>query len=459
MGERGKRKHILIVDDERITLRALREEFTAAGYAVTAVGDGQEASDQLGKQRFDLLLLDMQLPRKSGMEVLRECKRAAPDTLVMMITAYASVETAVAAMRCGASDYITKPYDIDDVLAKVEKLLAVSPAPEQAAPEPPANPCARDFLGSDPQIRKIRETIERVRDIPTSVMLTGESGTGKGILAKQIHYTGARAEAPFIHINCAAIPENLMESEIFGHEKGSFTGASQTQKGKFELAGEGTIFLDEIGLLPLNLQSKLLNVLQEYSFERVGGATPIPLRARIISATNEDLERSVEQGRFRGDLYFRLNVVRIDIPPLRYRKGDIPALTEMFLERYQRKLGKTIRVVDPAFYHILMQYDWPGNVRELENAMESAVALCGEGPLTPDALPMRITQHITDYARSAPAAPPASFKAYLEQQEAAAILSALEKFGGHREKTAQYLGISKRTLQYKLKNLNLSGQG
>lgn len=315
-----------------------------------------------------------------------------------------------------------------------------------------------EFLGSDPQIQKIRKMVERVCSIPTSVILTGESGTGKGILAKQIHYTGIRAKQPFIHINCAAIPENLMESEIFGHERGSFTGASQTQKGKFELAGEGTIFLDEIGLLSLSLQSKLLNVLQERTFERVGGSQSIPLKARVISATNEDLEQAVAQGRFREDLYFRLNVIRIDIPPLRYRKGDIPALTEMFLARFQKKLDKHIRSIDPSFYHVLMEYDWPGNVRELENALESAVALSGDGPLTPDALPMRITQHIKDYGGSPASEPKTVFKAYLEQQETNAIRSALERFGGHRGKTAEYLGISKRTLQYKLKNLGLTGQ-
>lgn len=454
MTEPRQSKRILIVDDEQITLRALREEFAAAGYAVTTAADGQAALEQLARQHFHLLLLDMHLPQKSGMEVLRECRTNAPDTLVIIITAYASVETAVSAMRLGAADYITKPYDIDDLLARAEQLLAAALVLEPKAPA--AKGTNREFLGADPQIQKIRKTVERVRDIPTSVILTGESGTGKGILAKQIHYTGVRAKRPFIHINCAAIPENLMESEIFGHEKGSFTGASQTQKGKFELAGEGTIFLDEIGLLSLNLQSKLLNVLQECTFERVGGTQPIPLKARIISATNEDLEQAVAQGRFREDLYFRLNVIRIDIPPLRYRKGDIPALTELFLTRFQEKLGKRIPSIDPSFYHVLMRYDWPGNVRELENALESAVALSGDSALTPDALPMRITQKMADYTEAP--APKTTFKAYLEQQEANAILSALERFGGHRGKTAEYLGISKRTLQYKLKNLGITGQ-
>ena len=456
MNEPKRKKQILIVDDEQITLRALREEFTAAGYAVTTACDGQAALGRLSQQHFDLLFLDMHLPRKSGMEVLCECRSSAPNTIVVIITAYASVETAVDAMRMGAADYITKPYDIDDLLARTEQLLAAASVLDPKASAPKGT--SMEFLGSDPQIQKIRKMVERVCSIPTSVILTGESGTGKGILAKQIHYTGIRAQQPFIHINCAAIPENLMESEIFGHERGSFTGASQTQKGKFELAGEGTIFLDEIGLLSLSLQSKLLNVLQERTFERVGGSQSIPLKARVISATNEDLEQAVAQGRFREDLYFRLNVIRIDIPPLRYRKGDIPALTEMFLARFQKKLDKHIRSIDPSFYHVLMEYDWPGNVRELENALESAVALSGDGPLTPDALPMRITQHIKDYGGSPASEPTTVFMAYLEQQETTAIRSALERFGGHRGKTAEYLGISKRTLQYKLKNLGLTGQ-
>lgn len=452
-------KQVLIVDDEKITLRALREEFSNAGYAVTAVTDGEAASNLIPRQHFDLILLDMQLPGKTGLEVLKECHAQSPETIVIMITAFASVENAVTAMRAGASDYITKPYDIDDMLAKVEKLLEAGrrgKGHEEPTAEVPSVTCKAALLGEDPQILKIKETINKVKDISTAVMLTGESGTGKGIVAKRIHYFGSRSEQPFVHINCAAIPENLLESELFGHERGAFTGATQTQRGKFEQAGGGTIFLDEIGLLPLPLQSKLLNVLQEYSFERVGGSTPIPLKARIISATNADLERDVEQGRFREDLYFRLNVVRIDIPPLRYRKGDIPALTQLFLSRFEQKLGKTIREVSPEFSHILMHYDWPGNVRELENAMESAVALCSEGRLTPDTLPMRITQQMPERLKNTVTAP-TGFKAYLEQQEAAAILSALEMFHGHREKTAQYLGISKRTLQYKLKNLNISG--
>ena len=452
-------KQVLIVDDEKITLRALREEFSNAGYAVTAVTDGEAASNLIPRQHFDLILLDMQLPGKTGLEVLKECHAQSPETIVIMITAFASVENAVTAMRAGASDYITKPYDIDDMLAKVEKLLEAGrrgKGHEEPTAEVPSVTCKAALLGEDPQILKIKETINKVKDISTAVMLTGESGTGKGIVAKRIHYFGSRSEQPFVHINCAAIPENLLESELFGHERGAFTGATQTQRGKFEQAGGGTIFLDEIGLLPLPLQSKLLNVLQEYSFERVGGSTPIPLKARIISATNADLERDVEQGRFREDLYFRLNVVRIDIPPLRYRKGDIPALTQLFLSRFEQKLGKTIREVSPEFSHILMHYDWPGNVRELENAMESAVALCSEGRLTPDTLPMRITQQMPERLKNTVTAP-MGFKACLEQQEAAAILSALEMFHGHREKTAQYLGISKRTLQYKLKNLNISG--
>lgn len=455
-------KQVLIVDDEKITLRALQEEFHAAGYTVTAVTNGEAASAQIQSQHFDLVLLNMQLPGKNGLELLKECHEKSPDTVVIIITAFASVEHAVTAMRLGASDYITKPYDIDDMLAKAGKLLKAGQREHKKGADTPADDAAplpkAILLGNDPQIIKIKEIIEKVKDISTAVMLTGESGTGKGVVAKRIHYSGLRAHQPFVHINCAAIPETLLESELFGHERGAFTGATQTKKGKFEQADAGTIFLDEIGLLPLSLQSKLLNVLQEYRFERVGGNTPIPLRARIISATNANLEQDIVQGRFREDLYFRLNVVRIDIPPLRYRKGDIPALTQMFINRFEQKLEIPIRNVSPEFTRILMQYDWPGNVRELENAIESAVALSDEGNLTPDVLPMRILQQIPGY--STPSVEPVldseNFKAYLERQEAIAVLSALEKFHGHREKTAKYLGISKRTLQYKLKNLNIT---
>lgn len=444
-------KKILIAEDELISLNILEEEFTTAGYYVVPVSDGDAASEQIKQNWFDLALLDIQLPHKTGLQLLREIRSQYRDTIVIIITAYASVQSAVEAMKNGATDYITKPYSTDELLAKTAQLLSSKKKSEKCSAVRSGSEEYYFFSGSNDQM--LEEMVEKVKDIPTTVLFTGESGTGKTLLAKEIHHRGNRSSLPFIHVNCAAIPANLIESELFGHERGSFTGAVTTQKGKFEAAGQGTLFLDEVGLMPLSFQSKLLNVLQEKRFERIGGSKPLPLEARIIAATNVDLEECVENGTFRRDLYYRLNVIQIEVPPLRYRRSDILPLAKLFIRRYEGVLDKKIKQVDEDFWASLLKYNWPGNIRELENTVESAVALCEHGRLTFHLLPMRITQGKQN--RAAANSVPSDFKLFLSQQESSAILAALDKFGGHREKTAQYLGISKRTLQYKLKNLNL----
>lgn len=440
---------ILVAEDEQIMLNILEDELNSAGYYVTVAKDGAEASDLCQKNKFDVVLLDVKMPHKSGIEVLKEIRSLSKEPVVIMITAFASIENAVEAMRLGANDYITKPYDINELLDKIYKIAKISFLKRKTFI--PEDDTKSTLFGNNDFIRQIKHMIKKVRDLNTTVLITGENGTGKGVIAKEIHYTSNRKDLPFVHVDCAAIPENLIESELFGYEKGAFTGANTNKKGKFELALGGTIFLDEIGTLPLNLQAKLLNTLQEKTIDRVGGTNRIPYDARIIAATNESLEKCVENKTFRQDLYYRLNVVRIEVPPLRYRKDDIIKLASLFIERFTQDMNKQIRGAEERFWEYLECYEWPGNVRELENVIESAIALCDTEILTTKDLPMRIYKK--NFVKS-------TFiendnKISLKEQEYFTIMAALEKFDGHREKTAQYLGISRRSLQYKLKSYNL----
>ena len=303
---------------------------------------------------------------------------------------------------------------------------------------------------------QIEAQVMKIKDLNTTILITGESGTGKGMLAKEIHRLGNRKDRPFVHVDCAFLPRELIESELFGHEKGSFTGATSSKKGKFELAEDGIIFLDEIGTLPLDLQAKLLNVLQERCIDKIGGTKKVPMRARVIAATNENMEQNVSSGTFREDLYYRLNVIHLEMPPLRYRKNDIPGLARYFLDLHARAMGKTVGEIEPGFWECLRSYDWPGNVRELENALESALALSDDRMLKVEDLPIRISSGRRrpaprDVQQGQAGGPPLS----LEEQEILAIVAALERNNGHREKTAQELGISRRTLQYKLRRFHL----
>lgn len=443
----------LIVEDETISLGILQEEFRSRGYQVTALSDGRDAYELCRRAVFDLVLLDMHLPHKNGMDILRAIREQGTRSVVVIITAFGRIEGAVEAMKAGADDYITKPYDMNNLVQKAEQILQsrvklCTITSKELEDTPPPKRFDDDTL--PPQIKDV---IQKVRDIDTSILITGESGTGKGVVAKKIHLSGKRSKLPFVHVNCAAIQPNLIESELFGYEKGAFTGANATKKGKFEIAEEGTIFLDEIGIMPLSLQSRLLTVLQDRYYERVGGIRQLPIRARVIAATNEDLENSVRKGTFRLDLYYRLNVIRIEVPPLRYRRNDIILLANVFINRFQKSIGKNISAISDDFWDVLLRFDWPGNIRELENTIEAAVALCDDNTLTSADLPISLStacQKINvDFSKS-------SYRQMLDQQDAAIIAAALEKFQGHREKTAQYLGISKRTLQYKLKQLGLN---
>ena len=437
---------VLIADDEATIRRLLQVEFQHAGFQADLAHDGAEALARCRSAEYDAAVLDISMPGADGLQVLRAIKRAGRETVVVMMTAYGSIDGAVSAMKMQADDYITKPFDPPDLVEKVEQILKVRQRVAQLGAGAGAQTAT--LLGKSAAMEQIMATVDKVKDRNTTVLITGESGTGKGVVAKHIHLSSARRDQPFAHIDCASLPHNLIESELFGHEKGAFTSAVAQKKGKLELAGRGTIFLDEIGTLSPELQSKLLVVLQERYFTRLGGSQEIPMEARVVAATNEDLEQSVAQGLFRADLYYRLSIVCIECPPLRNRREDIPELARHFIRAHVEKTGVPIEAVDDEVFDALMAYDWPGNVRELENTLESAVVLSDGGRLHADDLPKKITGRSAGLGGASPLS--------LESQELMAILAALEKHGGHRERTAQELGISRRALQYKLAKYHIT---
>lgn len=443
---------ILIADDEQTICKLLHSEFETSGYAVKTVLNGQAALNELSRNRYDAVVLDVNMPQATGLQVLSTIRRSYPGTIVVMMTAYGSIDGAVTAMKMQADDYITKPFSPEELVGKINDLLTVKSRMSQL--DRGVTSDTSTLVGESPNLQEIRRTIDKVKDLDVTVLITGESGTGKGVVAKYLHMASNRQSLPFVHVDCASLPHNLIESELFGHEKGAFTSAAAQRKGKFEQAGRGTIFLDEIGTMPLELQAKFLIVLQERSFERLGGDRKIPMEARVIAATNEDLEQSVNAGSFRRDLFFRLSIVNMECLPLRQRREDIPVLARHFLEKHTQKTGIQIDQVDDEVWQALSNYDWPGNTRELENTIESAIILCDGHRISLENLPRKITTGSGFKTQSAvrPAGPTLS----LESQEIMTILAALEKHNGHREKTAQELGISRRALQYKLAKYHLN---
>ena len=445
---------ILIADDEEVTRQILSTALQNKNYQITTAKDGTEASALCRQTAFDIAVLDIRMPGKSGLQVLTEIRQRQQSTTVIVITAFGSIDNAVEAMKTGADDYITKPFDVNEFVSKIAQHLQVRERRRKTPSE--AGQPKELFWGNHSSMSQIEAQVMKIKDLNTTILITGESGTGKGMLAKEIHRLGNRKDRPFVHVDCAFLPRELIESELFGHEKGSFTGATSSKKGKFELAEVGIIFLDEIGTLPLDLQAKLLNVLQERCIDKIGGTKKVPMRARVIAATNENMEQNVSSGTFREDLYYRLNVIHLEMPPLRYRKNDIPGLARYFLDLHARAMGKTVGEIEPGFWECLRSYDWPGNVRELENALESALALSDDRMLKVEDLPIRISSGRRrpaprDVQQGQASGPPLS----LEEQEILAIVAALERNNGHREKTAQELGISRRTLQYKLRRFHL----
>jgi len=365
---------MLIVDDEPNMRKVLADVFSDEGMIVDVAANGLTAVSLVEKNSYDAAIVDLRLPDITGIDVIREIRRRNLSTVILMITAFSTVETAIQAMKLGAYDYVTKPFKTDDLKARIHEAISGSQSRLVGAAEADGAGF-NGVIGQSPQVRQIFEMISDIAPTNATVLIYGESGTGKELLAEYIHKRSLRARKPFVKVNCAAIPETLLESELFGHEKGAFTNAVARKPGRFELANGGTIFLDEIGEMSLGMQSKLLRVVQEKEFERVGGTQTIKVDVRIIAATNQDLMRAIREGRFREDLYYRLSVVPIMLPPLRERKEDIPELAMMFMRRYAEETGKPVTGFSEEAMRVLQSYNWPGNIRELQNCIERAVIL------------------------------------------------------------------------------------
>ncbi|HVQ74241.1 MAG TPA: sigma-54 dependent transcriptional regulator [Candidatus Binatia bacterium] len=442
---------ILVVDDDPDIREIIADRLESLGYRVVGVSTGGQALARLESREAALVLLDLQLPDMSGLDVLRALRQRGDDATVVMITAYGTIERAVQAMRDGAYDFIPKPFTPDQVTLTVRRALEREGLRREVAVlSDAANARERLILGEDPGMQCAVELARKAAAARSTVLLLGESGTGKEIVARAIHRWSDRASQPFVAVNCVALSRELLESDLFGHERGAFTGAHQLKKGKIELAHGGTVLLDEVGDVPLELQTKLLRFLQERELERVGGTRPISVDVRIVAATNRDLDRAVHEGRFREDLYYRLNVIPIILPPLRERSGDLPVLAEFFLQRFAAETKKRFAGIAPEAMERLRAHTWPGNVRELANVIERAIVL-GSGPMiTPDDLPRRL-------ADSEPrrAAESLSYREALARARRALIIKALARTEGNRAAAARALGLHKTHLFKLMKALGI----
>ena len=452
---------ILVVDDELSMRQFLKILLDKEGYRTEVAADGHEALEQVGRHSFDLVISDIRMPRMSGLELLAALKQEHPELPVIMITAFASPEDAVQAMKNGAFDYITKPFNVEEIKAVIRSATHRSAQEET----PDLTACFPEIIGRSPEMLKIFDLIKRIAPTPANVLIYGESGTGKELVAKAIHRLSRVATQPFVPITCSAIPESLLESELFGHVKGSFTGAISDKAGLFQQADKGTAFLDEIGELTPIIQTKLLRVLQEREFMPVGATTTRQVNVRIITATNRRLEEEILAGRFREDLYYRLAVVPIRVPPLRERKGDVPLLVDHFLEKYSRLLGKEVQQISSYGMEVLMNYDFPGNVRELENIIERGVALESSNIILPDNLILS-RQHGDAKKQPADALFVAAeneeelfdrgMEAILTDLEKKMIRQALHHAGNSKMRAAELLKISFRSLRYKIKKYEIT---
>ncbi|MBP7529065.1 MAG: sigma-54-dependent Fis family transcriptional regulator [Syntrophorhabdaceae bacterium] len=442
---------ILIVEDEEAQRSLLGGLLRKEGYTVGEASDGAGAMALFQKEIFEIVLLDYRLPDTDGLSLLKQIKEINPGTEVVMITAFGSIENAVGALKAGASEYLTKPIDLDDLLFKLRKI-------EEKTYLVRENMVLREtlrdrfkseeFVYQSEKMHEVSSLVVRIAKTDSTCIISGESGVGKEVVLNMIHALSERKSFPLIKVNCAAIPETLLESELFGYEKGAFTGAYQRKAGKFELADKGTIFLDEIGDIPLLLQSKLLRVIQEREIERLGGTHPIKVDVRIIAATNRNLEEEVRKGAFREDLYYRLNVVNIIVPPLRERKEDIPLLIDFFLKKYNIKHKKNIKGLTREARDVLVRYDYPGNVRELENIVERAVVLTRGDHISSEDLP--------NLAEQAMGASDSGIRGTVESLERSMIIEALVNADWVQTKAAATLGLSERMLRYKIKKYNIA---
>jgi len=456
--------HILVVDDELSMREVLELMLAKEGYQVTCAENGRTAIGLLEKDPYDLMLCDIKLGDISGLDVLQASKKHNTETVVILISAYASTETAVEAMNAGAYDYVPKPFDKDELMQTVAKALDLKTIEHE---KQQLNDQLKEHLhfgliiGNSPSMNHIYKLISQVAKTTTNVLITGESGTGKELIAQSIHQESDRSNQAFVVINCGGIPETLMESELFGHKKGSFTGATQDKKGLFEIAHKGTIFLDEIGELSLPIQVKLLRAVQERVFKPVGGNEDISVDIRILSATNKNLEKEVIAGNFREDLFYRLNVIEIKVPPLRERKTDLKLLAQHFLEKYSKEMGKEISKFSSYAIDLLNKYDFPGNIRELENLLERSVALSTTNIILPDSLALSLHKRrwiegfkdrrfdLDEVSRGV------SLDGILEDIERGYLRKALDCSNGSKNKAAELLGVSFRSLRYRLDKLGI----
>jgi DNA-binding NtrC family response regulator len=483
---------ILVADDEPNLRRVLAAILSREGYEVTQAADGAEALETLSKD-VDVVITDLKMPRVDGMQVLRTVSVDYPAVPVIMITAFGSIDNAVAAVKAGAFDFIEKPFEQEQIRQIVEKAVKQANA-NRSAPtlraDAETETGRHGLIGRSDNMQAIFDIIDKVADTPSTVLVTGESGTGKELVAKALHENSIRADKPFIKINCAAIPKNLMESELFGYEKGAFTGATSAKPGRFELANQGTLFLDEIGEIPVEMQVKLLRAIQESEFERVGGIKTLKVNVRLITATNRDLEKEVASGAFREDLYYRLNVVPLQIPPLRERRGDIPLLVDHILGKFRERLNKDIEGISDEALSTLCEHAWPGNIRELENVLERTILFCSHTEIGLTDLPEELRAKCQDVAVPAQGAaddepdtaeagsggeagdngapPPASappeagktslkdaVRAETNRVEKEMIAQALDKTTGNVTQAAKLLKISRKSLQTKMKDFGL----
>ncbi len=453
---------VLVVDDEDSIREFLEIMLRKEGYEIALASDGEMAKDLISKKTFDLVISDLQMPKMNGIELLKYVKDNYPDLVFMMITAFGTTENAVEAMKMGAYDYITKPFKIEEVRINIQNALRSKNLELEnriLKKELVKEFSFQNLIGNSESMHRIFDLIRRVSQSPTNVLITGSSGTGKEVVAKAIHYNGALHDKPFVTINCGAIPENLMESEMFGHKKGAFTSAVNDKQGLFEVADGGTLFLDELGELPLTIQVKLLRAIQERIIRRVGATEDIKVDVRIIAATNRDLDKMVADGTFRQDLFYRLNVINIKTPSLKERKEDIPILAAHFLKKYNERLRKNILSISDEAMEIIKNYDYPGNVRELENLIERTVALEAGATILPESLPAMVnTSNGRKLASSSDIeVGPAGIELdkVMGQIEKELIVKAIHQAGGIKKKAAKLLQITFRSMRYRVEKYNL----
>jgi len=448
---------VLVIDDEQLIRRSISRRLGTAGYNVLEAENGQAAIDQT-RSGIDLAILDYRLPDLDGLTVLKQIRQIDPDVLVVLLTAYASVETAVEAMKLGAYHFMNKPFDLEALAALVEQALETTRLRREVRQlrATQAEPYSLDrFVGDSVRIREFKAMLKRVATSPAStVLLTGESGTGKDLTAKVLHYSSARASRPFVNITCSALPETLLESELFGHEKGAFTDARQQKKGLLEQADGGTVFLDEIGEMTPPLQAKLLRFLEEKAFRRVGGSTDVRVDVRVVAATNRNLEDEVRQNRFREDLFYRLNVLPLKLPALRSHMEDVPALITYYVDAFNREFKKNVRGASPAALRLLAGYAWPGNVRELRNAIERAMLLTAGETLEPAYFPIASAEVTQAHAVELPVS-----GLNLEDVEKGLVLQALERTGWNQTRAAKLLGLNRDQIHYRIEKFELAQTG